>query len=88
MRVVVEYFGFLRERRGAARDILELDPTSTVATALAHLSKAHGSLFVRLLPPDTAQPMLLVALGEQQATLDTPLFDGAELLLLPPISGG
>jgi molybdopterin converting factor small subunit len=64
---------------------------STVAVALAAIIQKHGSTLTPLIfnsEQRQASAALLLAIGEQQAVVDSELYDGASLLLLPPVSGG
>lgn len=81
MRVTILYFAQLRERRGASSDVLELPTDGDVAMALATIAKRH---------PDVAPhlPRIQVAVNQVVVAATTPLSDGDELALLPPVSGG
>jgi molybdopterin converting factor subunit 1 len=81
MRVTILYFAHLRERRGAASDLLDLPPGGDVAMALATIAKLHPGIAAQLPHAQVAVNLALVA-----AT--TPLSDGDELALIPPVSGG
>ena len=82
MIVTVLFFAQARER--AERDSLrlELPEGSRVADALAAIRRAHPRL-------DPLWPHLAVAVDGRLSTGDATLLrDGAELALLPPVSGG
>ena len=79
MRVLL--FAALREAVGEKTLELELRPHATVADALAQL-EAQQPVFAR------HRGKLLMARNEERTALSAPLFDGDELALLPPVSGG
>jgi molybdopterin synthase catalytic subunit len=81
MRVKVLYFAQLRERRGADTETLDLPSGGDVAMALATIAKQH---------PDVAPhlPRAQVAVNQIVVAATTPLADGDELALIPPVSGG
>jgi len=81
MNVTVLLFAQARERAGAANLELTLPAGSCVADALAAIRRAHPTL-------DPLWPHLAVALDGRLTAHDTLLVDGAELALLPPVSGG
>ncbi len=81
MQVTVLYFAQLRERRGAATDMLELPPDGDVAMALAIIAKRYPLLAPLL-------PRVQVAVNQVVVAATTPLSDGDELALIPPVSGG
>jgi molybdopterin synthase catalytic subunit len=81
MTITVLFFAQARERAGTARRSLELPAGSSVADALAALGKAHPDL-------EPLWPHLAVALDRQLVEHGRALRDGAELALLPPVSGG
>jgi len=84
MKITVRYFALLRERAGVESEVVEwLDPEPRVGRLrefLAARSPALGGLLL-------ARP-LLVAVNREYATPETPLKDGDELALFPPVSGG
>ncbi len=82
MFVRVRLFAILRERAGADSVELELADGATVSDALAALSRlpAFEGLIGRL-------PMRL-AVNRDYADADSPLDEGDELALIPPVSGG
>jgi molybdopterin synthase catalytic subunit len=74
------YFAGAREAAGTARELLSERP-ATVADLRALLAVRHPAL-ARLLP------RCRLAVGEELAEEHTPLPDGAEVAVLPPVSGG
>jgi molybdopterin synthase catalytic subunit len=82
MTITVLFFAQARERSGRARGTLELPDGSKVADALARLEREHPALA-------PLWPHLAVAVDQQLVRGgDASLRDGAELALLPPVSGG
>jgi len=81
MNVTVLLFAQARERAGRGRVELSMEPGSRVADVLAAVAREHPSL-------EALWPHLAVAVNGVLAAPDAPLADGAELALLPPVSGG
>ena len=79
MRVLL--FAALREGVGEKSLDLELRDSATLADLLARLESEHVSLL-------RYRGRMLVALNQERAPLATPLSDGDEIALLPPVSGG
>jgi molybdopterin converting factor subunit 1 len=81
MRIDVLAFAQAREAIGAARTRLELPEGSRVSDALALLTGRHPEL-------RAIAPHLAVAVNRELVRGERELADGAELALLPPVSGG
>lgn len=81
MNVSVLLFAQARERAGVPQMTIALPDGSRVADAIAEVRRAHPAL-------DPLWPHLAVALDGRLTPADAPLADGAELALLPPVSGG
>lgn len=81
MTITVLLFAQARESAGHGRATLELPEGSRVADALAMLERDHPALAA-------LRPHLAIALDRRLVGLETPLTPGAELALLPPVSGG
>jgi len=81
VNVTVLFFAQARERAGRPSLALELPEGSRVADALAAVGRAHPGL-------EPLWPHLAVAVDGQLSGADAPLRAGAELALLPPVSGG
>lgn len=81
--------GPLREHSGG-RDVVELDGAlDSVAAVLAALFAAHPGLRDRVLTDDgRLRRHVNVFVAAERATLDSPVPDGAELAILPAVSGG
>jgi MoaE-MoaD fusion protein len=81
MKVTTLFFAQVRERAGRASVELSLPEGSRLADALAALTREVPAL-------EPLWPQLAVAVNGRLARPETPLEDGAELALLPPVSGG
>jgi len=81
MTITVLCFAQAREHVGRARVTLELPEGSRVADALAAIERDHPALA-------PLRPHLAVAVDQRLVRADAPLVHGAELALLPPVSGG
>jgi molybdopterin converting factor small subunit len=81
MNVTVLLFAQARERAGRGRVDLNMAPGSRVADVLRAVAREHPEL-------EPLWPHLAVAVNGELAAPDVPLVDGAELALLPPVSGG
>jgi len=81
MTITVLFFAQAREHAGRARGTLDLPAGSRVADALKALEREHPAL-------GALWPHLAVAVDQRLVKGDVALKDGAELALLPPVSGG
>ena len=81
MEIQVLYFAFFRERLGRTREPLELPEGADVSSALDALAARHE-------PVRTQRGGFQVAVNQRVVPLDTPLADGDELALIPPVAGG
>ena len=81
MRVTVLYFAAARERAGRGSETLELAVGATAADALARACALHPALAA-------VADKLRVAVDQEFAAPGTPLRDGAEVALIPPVAGG
>ena len=81
MIVTVLFFAQARERAGRASASLELPEGSRIADARAAIARAHPAL-------EPLWPHLALAVNGVLARDEMPLGPGAELALLPPVSGG
>ncbi|MFO0952290.1 MAG: MoaD/ThiS family protein [Isosphaeraceae bacterium] len=81
MRVAVRLFAIARQKFGRPVAEVELDEGATVAdlrSALAGLSPELAPLM----------PRVMIALGTDYATDDQRVTEGAEVAVIPPVSGG
>jgi len=81
MTVQVLLFAQARERAGSARETIELPEGSRINDALDALVARHAGL-------GALRPHLAVAVNGALARSGDALAEGAELALLPPVSGG
>jgi molybdopterin synthase catalytic subunit len=81
VQVQVLFFAQARERAGRASTAFELPAGSRVKDALSAIAREHPELA-------SLQPHLAVAVDGTLARADEVIPDGAELALLPPVSGG
>lgn len=80
MRIRTLFFATYRDLAGAESLELELPPGATAADLVERLRAEAG---LGRLPTDPA-----LAVNEEYAPLSTPLSDGDEVALLPPVAGG
>ena len=81
MTLTVLFFAQARDHAGCSECVLELPEGSRVAEALTQLRAAYPRL-------EPLVPHLAVAMNGELVAHGTPLRAGAELALLPPVSGG
>jgi molybdopterin converting factor subunit 1 len=81
LNIRVLLFAQARERAGVGERTLTLPADSRVSDALAALVGEHPALA-------PLRPHLAVAVDGALVRPDAALHDGAELALLPPVSGG
>jgi molybdopterin synthase catalytic subunit len=79
MRIRVLFFGVLRDRVSPADQVLELGPSATAASVLEHYRTAA---------PGALWSTVAIAVNQQYADPGLRLYDGDEVALLPPVSGG
>ena len=83
MKIHLRYFASIREALGLAAE--ERDSRATdVAGLLAEL-RARGGAYAEALAEDRP---VRVAVNQIMARADTPLAEGAEVGLFPPVTGG
>lgn len=91
MRVTVEYSGPAREAAGVGREVIEVDPPCTAQELVERLARTRGGRLATLLLTDgKLSRSLVLAVNDRQAGVgeSTPLADGDEVLVIPPVSGG
>lgn len=81
MVVNVHLFALLRERAGTGTVTLPLPDGTTVETAIATLMQQYPSL-------GGAVSKICYAVNRDYANGQTRLYDGDDLALIPPVSGG
>lgn len=81
MIVHVLYFAQAREKAGRSSEPLELSGGARLEAALAAIRGAHPDLV-------PLWSHLAIAVDGVLAPADAPLREGAEIALLPPVSGG
>lgn len=80
-RVTVLFFAAARERAGCARETCDLPAGATVASVLELLEERHPGL-------RPLRPHLRVSVNQTFARPESPVPEGAELALIPPVAGG
>lgn len=81
MQIHVRYFAVLREITGKTQEIFPLHEGASIADLLAALEESYPRL-------QGLTGRLAVALQRAYASPETRLFEGAEVALIPPVSGG
>ena len=81
MIVTLLFFAQARECVGRPSLSLELPEGCRLADALAEVERRHPRLAA-------LRPHLAIAVDQRLAALDAALREGAEIALLPPVSGG
>ncbi len=81
MTLTVLFFAQARDRAGCSECVLDLPEGSHVGEALDSLRARYPGL-------EALVPHLAVAMNGELVSREAPLHAGAELALLPPVSGG
>ena len=81
MTIRLLFFAQARERAGLGSAVLELPEGSSVRDALARVRDRWPALIELM-------PHLAVAMNQRLVRSDEKILEGAELALLPPVSGG
>lgn len=81
MIVQVKLFAVTRDLVGADEVSIELDEAATIADLKTKLLQAHPQL-------GPVINHVLVAIDSEYAQPDQRILDGAQLALIPPVSGG
>ncbi|PHV13058.1 molybdopterin converting factor subunit 1 [Chitinimonas sp. BJB300] len=85
MQINLLYFARLREAFQTGQETLTLpDSIQNVADLVAHLS-ARGGIWANEL---AANQVFRVAVDQDLADFSTPLHEGAEVAIFPPVTGG
>ncbi len=83
MKIQLRYFASIREDLGLASEAL--DTQASDAAGLLRELRARGGAYAQALAE--GRPVRL-AVNQVMARADTPLSDGAEVGLFPPVTGG
>ncbi len=81
MRIRVRFFAILKDRAQTSASELQLEDGATIESAIAQIAQQFVSLREFL-------PRVAFAVNQQYVPPTTPLHDGDELALIPPVSGG
>ena len=81
MKVDVLFFALARDQAGTGRLEVTLPEGATVATLREHLAAEIPAVAGTL-------SRSMIAVGDDYATDDQPLTDGAQVACIPPVSGG
>lgn len=81
MRITIRLFAGARELVGSPTALLELPPGATAGDALEALVREYPAL-------RRLASLSRLAVDGEYASAEQPLVDGAELAILPPVSGG
>jgi molybdopterin converting factor subunit 1 len=84
MKINVLYFARLRETFGLGGETLELPEGSSVEELISEL-RARGGDWDGQLAPERA---FRIAVDQEVVGLNTPLHEGAEVAIFPPVTGG
>ncbi len=84
MNLKLLFFARLRETLGVSRESFMLDAPATVASLLEHL-RARGGVWTTEL---AAGRNFRIAVNQEMANLNTPLAEGDEVAVFPPVTGG
>lgn len=85
MKVKVLYFAKLRELFGVESEELELPGERVYAAAIVDLLRKRGEPWSKALSLDAGYRM---AVNHTLAGLVTPVADGDEVAIFPPVTGG
>lgn len=85
MKIKVLYFAKLRERFGVESEELELPGDHVFAAAIVDLLRKRGEPWATSLGLDAGYRM---AVNQTLAGLVTPVKDGDEVAIFPPVTGG
>jgi molybdopterin converting factor subunit 1 len=81
VRISVRLFAVARERVGAPTVLVELSETATAQDLKAKLVEGYPAL-------EPLLPNLLIAIDSEYASDDAAIRPGAEVAVIPPVSGG
>jgi MoaE-MoaD fusion protein len=81
MRIRVLLFGQLKDMLGRAEDLVELQAGATLSSLVGHYSRQFPQF-------QAFAGSIALSINQEYAHLSSPLKDGDEVGLLPPVSGG
>lgn len=84
MNLKLLFFARLRETLGVSRDSFTLNAPATVADLLGALRDRGGVWATELATGRNFR----IAVNQEMADLNTPLSEGDEVALFPPVTGG
>ncbi|MFC4159057.1 molybdopterin converting factor subunit 1 [Chitinimonas lacunae] len=85
MTIDILYFARLRETLGTATERFELSARVSQVKELLEVLRERGGVWARELADSK---VVLVAVNQEIASLDTPLRSGDEVAIFPPVTGG
>jgi molybdopterin synthase sulfur carrier subunit len=85
VKVKVLYFARLREKFGVESEVIDLPGNLVQAAAIIDLLRKRGEPWARELALDAGYRM---AVNQTLAGLVTPVKDGDEVAIFPPVTGG
>jgi molybdopterin converting factor subunit 1 len=78
------YFAWVREKIGLPEERITLPATVNRVDLLLDFLRSKGEPYASVL----TNPQLRVAVNQEYAQPQTPLTDGDEIAIFPPVSGG
>jgi len=81
MKIRVQFYSRLKDIAGSDLVEWEVSEGTTVGELVQQLCERYPGL-------EQWRPHLLVAIGLDYATAETPLHEGAEVSIMPPVQGG
>ena len=81
MQIRVLFFASLREKAKTSESTETVEPKTTVGDLWKQLCRKHDAI-------TPMSPSVSFAVNKEYADRDTPLEDGDEVALIPPVSGG
>jgi len=88
MRVRLLFFGVLRERFGVSDETVDLPDSAVVTDLLELLRERTSNPLAGTILNERLWRSLAVAVNREYCPAATKLWDGDEVALLPPVSGG
>ena len=85
MKVKVLYFARLREAVGLESEVIEFPGEKASIAALLDMLRKRGGNWANAAGADSGNRL---AVNQQLAGLITPLHDGDEVAMFPPVTGG